>query len=243
MLKKIKQKIRQVIQSEALVGDTVYCPVCRRGSIAFLPYGETKRAHARCPNCHSLERQRLLWLFLERRALLGKPFSLLHVSPEKVLFKKFQQNTFIDYHPVDKFDPGYAYPKGTRNVDICEAPYESNYFDAIICIHVLEHIPDDAKAIRELYRILKPGGWAVILVPIDKNRATTFEDWSITSPAERKKHFGQPDHVRQYGMDYRNRLEAGGFTVEIDSFASEFPPEECFRLGIDREEDIYFCRK
>jgi SAM-dependent methyltransferase len=243
MIELILKKLAKGVRSFALRGDNNYCPICERRFATFLPYGVRKRPNAQCPGCQSLERQRLLWLYIREKKLFQKPTRLLHVSPETVLFNKFKNDADIDYVPVDKFDPGYRYPKGTQNVDITQMPFPDNSFDAIICIHVLEHIPDDAKAMRALYRVLKPGGWAIILVPLDKNRSTTYEDFSITDPAGREKAFGQPDHVRWYGLDYRQRLEAAGFGVSVDAFAHQFPAEEIFRLGLPDDEDIYFCTK
>jgi SAM-dependent methyltransferase len=185
----------------------------------------------------------MIWLFCQKRNLFAKKLSLLHVSPEKVFFKKFVHNSEVDYTPIDKFAEGYSYPAGTQNVDITEMPYPDAHVDAILCVHVLEHIPDDHIAMMELYRVLKPNGWAIIQVPLDKNRKETYEDFSITDALEREKAFGQSDHVRWYGLDYKNRLETAGFEVEVVDFVGGFSPEEQFRYGLPHEDDIYFCQK
>ena len=241
LLRKAGKAIRRI----ALRGNNNFCPICNQSFVVFLPYGVRKRPNAQCPNCQSLERQRLIWLYAQQKGLFQQRVRLFHVSPETVLFKKFSKDARVDYVPVDKFAPGYdgAYPKGTQNVDITEIPFPDNSFDAILCIHVLEHVPDDAKAMRELHRVLKPSGWAIVQVPLDKTRAATYEDFSIVDPKEREKAFGQPDHVRWYGLDYAQRLEAAGFRVSVEPFAQTFSAEETFRMGLPPDEDIYFCTK
>jgi SAM-dependent methyltransferase len=237
------QYLSKALRSVLLRGDNNHCPICRGDFVTFLPYGVRKRPNAQCPSCGSLERQRMIWLFAEQRGLFKSRQRLLHVSPEKILFKKFSLDANIDYVPIDKFDPGYRYPKGTENVDITAMPYADDSFNAILCIHVLEHVPDDHLAMTELRRVLKPGGWAIIQVPLDKKRASTYEDFSITDPAEREKAFGQPDHLRWYGRDYAERLRRAGFEVEVVDFAGEMPEKDQNRYGLPLDDDIYLCRK
>lgn len=245
MANSLLKKAAGVVRRLALRGNNNYCPICEHSFVTFLPYGVRKRPNAQCPGCQSLERQRLIWMFARQQGLFERPLRLLHVSPEKVFFNKFSKDPRIDYVPVDKFAPGYdgAYPKGTQNVDITDIPFPDNSFDAILCIHVLEHVPDDALAMRELYRVLKPSGWAIIQVPLDKKRDTTYEDFSIVDPQAREQAFGQPDHVRWYGLDYADRLSAAGFEVTVSPFAQTFPDAEVFRLGLPLDEDIYYCTK
>lgn len=180
---------------------------------------------------------------MKEKGILEAPLHLLHVSPEVVFFKKFVRTPRIKYVPIDKFDPGYRYPKGTVNADITQLPYSDHTFDFILCIHVLEHVPDDALAMRELYRVLKPGGSALIQVPMDNDLAVTQEDLSITDPVVRQKLYGQPDHVRQYGRDYKERLEKAGFQVAVEAFDKAFSQEEIFKFGLPSDEDIYLCKK
>ena len=219
--------------------------VVKDGFAAFLPKGVLKRPHAECPRCLSLERHRLMQLYLEQKMDLfqqGKK-RLLHVAPEPIFFKQFLNNPKIDYVSLDKFTKGYKYPKETINGDITDLDFPNDSFDAIICSHVLEHIPDDRLAMSELFRVLKPGGWAILQVPLDANREETYEDFSITDPDERQKHFGQFDHVRVYGRDYGDRLTATGFKVTIDEFIYSFSQEDRFRLGLLMDEEIYLCHK
>jgi SAM-dependent methyltransferase len=244
MLKPVLRKAIKTVRNLALRGDNNFCPICQQSFVTFLPYGVRKRPNAQCPGCQSLERQRLIWLYASEKNLFqGKKIRLLHVSPETVLFQKFKNDPNIDYVPADKFAPGYSYPQGTQNMDITDIRFPDNSFDAIICVHVLEHVPDDALAMRELYRVLKPGGWGIIMAPIDKNRPTTYEDFSIVDPTERQKAFGQEDHVRWYGLDYAQRLEAAGFEVAVDTFARHFSDADIFRFGLPLDEDIYCCTK
>jgi SAM-dependent methyltransferase len=243
MIKKSIKWIFNQIRAIALTGNQRICSICGRNYKRFLSFGVQKRANAQCPGCGSLERHRMIWMFGQEQGLFDKPIKLLHVSPESVLFKYFRQNAKIDYVAIDKFDPGYDYPKETHKADITKLPFPDDGFDGIICIHVLEHVPDDALAMSELFRVLKPGGWAIIQSPIDYELGKTFEDFSITEPAMRAKAFGQPDHVRWYGMDYKNRLTTAGFEVDIINFNSRFSEDERLKLGLVDKDDIYYCHK
>ncbi len=226
----------------------VYCPCCEQGFSTFLPYGTILRANAICPSCKSLDRHRLLLLFLKNKTNLfdtSQRKKLLHIAPEKANQTVLRNLKHIDYTAGDKFTDGYdsAYAKGTINMDITSIDFPDNSFDAIICSHVLEHILDDRLAMRELYRVLRPNGFAILQVPIDMNRTETYEDWSITTPEGRLAAFGQYDHVRWYGRDYANRLQESGFLVDVNDYAKSFSPNEAFKYGIDSTEDIYFCKK
>lgn len=243
MQNSLLQQLVKPLRGIVLRGDNNHCPICGGDFVTFLPYGVRKRPNAQCPRCGALERQRMIWLFAAQRGLFGPPQRLLHVSPEKILFKKFSADKRIDYVPIDKFDPGYRYPKGTQNVDITDIPYPDAHFDAIICVHVLEHVPDDHLAMTELCRVLKPGGWAIIQVPLDKKRETTYEDFSITTPEGRERAFGQPDHLRWYGRDYAARLRRAGFEVEVVDFTGQMPEKDQNRYGLPQDDDIYFCGK
>ena len=143
---------------------------------------------------------------------------------------------YLDYLTADS-EPG----RGMVVMDLTGIKYPDNSFDVIYCSHVLEHIQDDRKAMSELHRVLRPGGWALLQVPIILEK--TFEDPSVQTPEERKRVFGQSDHVRAYGKDYRDRLEQAGFVVTIDSFAGRITEERALFLGLDTTEDIFCCRK
>jgi SAM-dependent methyltransferase len=127
-------------------------------------------------------------------------------------------------------------------MDITKIPCKDNAFDVVLCNHVLEHVVDDQKAMRELFRVLVPGGWAIVQSPIDSQRAKTFEDPTILSAHDRERAFGQHNHVRMYGRDYKDRLEKAGFTVNVDSYAIDLDTETVRKYGLP-DEEIYFCTK
>ncbi len=239
----IKIKIRNL----ALQGNNVECPICEQTFITFLPFGVPPaplRANAHCPNCNSLERTRMYWKYItEKTDILTRKSTILHVAPEKSLFNRFVSLPNIKYVPVDKFTKGYSYPKETINMDITNMSFSDNTFDFILCSHVLEHIPDDRKAMQELYRVMKPGGMGILQVPIKLNMEKTYEDDSITTPEERQKAFGQHDHVRWYGKDYITRLENAGFKVELDDFSVKASEYDKFRFGYGKGEPLFIVKK
>lgn len=235
-------------QIEQYKGDSVKCSICGSAFKYFASFGRGRRKNARCLKCDSLERHRLLWKFITERKKIfntGANIRLMHFAPEKSFYDVFSQHSNINYVPCD-FVPEQYGDMGKvplTKVDIVNIPFKENYFDVILCTHVLEHIPDDAKAMSELFRVMKPGGWGVFQVPIDYNRKETYEDFSITSPQARKKAFGRAGHVRWYGRDYKDRLQAAGFKVTEDNFVQEFTTEEQFRFGLIPTELIYYCEK
>ena len=197
------------------------------------------RPNTLCPQCNSLERHRLLWLYIKANPMLlsGKK-KVLHIAPEPIFAKLLKSFTEIDYLSAD-LDPSLA----MVGMDLTNIAYPDASFDAVLCYHVLEHIPDDVQAMRELHRVLKPGGWAILQSPLEASRETTYEDFTIVTPEAREQAFKQGDHVRIYGRDYKSRLVQAGFTLKLDTFASDLKPEVAARYCIDQEEDIYFCTK
>lgn len=225
-----------------LRGDRFTCPVCGRSFRKLLPYGYVvQRENALCPNCLSLERHRLLWLWLQRESdLFERRPRLLHVAPEVCLMrhlKRRYRGREDRYRTAD-----LESPLADLHFDIQRIPLEDNSFDAVICNHLLEHVADDRQALRELRRILRPGGWGVLLCPIDYSRAETFEDDTITDPAERTRVFGQYDHRRIYGRDYAERLRSAGFEAEEIDYAARFTPEERRRYAFAADR-LYIVRK
>ena len=195
-------------------GNTYTDPIDGRSFRRFLPYGyESPRENVLSPSTLSLERHRLLWLFLKNKTdFFTKKHHLLHFAPEQAFYKRFKKLENIEYTTTDLNSP-----LADVKADICNLPFADNSYDVILCNHVLEHIPDDTKAMQELHRVMKPGGWGVFQIPQDLNRETTFEDDSITDRKERAKIFGQYDHVRVYGRDYFDKLRGIGFHVkEVD---------------------------
>lgn len=213
-------------------GSEFYDPIDGRGYRKFLSYGyHTMRPNALSPGTLSLERHRLLWLYLEREtSLLTQNLRVLHVAPEQAFYQRFKNFSHWDYTTTDLHSP-----LADIKADITALPFAEETFDLIFCNHVLEHIPEDQKALSELYRVLKKGGTAILQVPLDESRTTTFEDNSIIEPKERTRVFGQYDHVRVYGQDYYQRLEAAGFQVEAEAFFSKIPPEEVKRFSLQHE--------
>jgi SAM-dependent methyltransferase len=182
---------------------------------------------------------RVDWLFLNSRIdLLERPKRLLHVAPEVCIGRHLERLPNISYLSAD-----YASALAMEQMDITDIRYPDASFDVVLCNHVLVYIYDDRQAIREIFRVLSSGGWALLQVPIDFSRETTFEDPSVTDPRERHHVFGQYDHVRIYGRDYLQRLGEAGFDVSMDEFVKELPASTIERLGLDTAETIYLCRK
>ena len=197
-----------------LKGDTFTDPIDGKSFKSFLPYGYgTQRNNVLSPSTLSLERHRLLWLYLKNETdFFTNQKKVLHFAPEQCFLKRFRALDNIDYTTTDLLSP-----IADVKADICNLPFEDNTYDIILCNHVLEHIPDDTKAMQELYRVMKPGGYGIFQIPQDLTRQTTFEDNTITDKKERAEIFGQYDHVRVYGYDYFNKLRDIGFMVnEVD---------------------------
>ncbi|WP_109851699.1 class I SAM-dependent methyltransferase [Aquimarina sp. AU58] len=206
--------IARPILSLFLRGNTYTDPIDGKSFSRFLPYGYgTQRDNVLSPSTLSLERHRLLWLFLAHETeFFTTPAKVLHFAPEQAFYKRFRNLKHLDYTTTDLNSP-----LADVKADICNLPFIDNEYDIIFCNHVLEHIPDDTTAMQEIFRVLKPGGMAILQIPQDLNRDVTFEDNSITDPQERARIFGQYDHVRVYGRDYFEKLRAIGFKVdEVD---------------------------
>lgn len=179
----------------------------------------------------------MAWLYLKNETpLFRRPTRLLHFAPEPFYTRRLDAYLTIDHVPAS-YDP----ERPDEGVDIQNLPFEDESFDMIFCSHVLEHVPDDRKGMRELHRVLRRDGLAIIMVPV-RNMPATYEDPSITEPEERAKHFGQWDHLRLYGSDFTQRLEEAGFEASTIYYADRFPPEQQVRYGI-RPEPLWACRR
>lgn len=240
--------VQQMIKKQAAV---VVCPFCGWSGEHFMTYGVGQRPNAMCPKCGSMERHRLYYLYLKNKVSGLAGFKVLHFAPEKIIADIFKKYPGVDYLSVD-INPF----KAMKKEDITSLSFADDSFDLIFCSHVLEHIPDDAQAMRELHRVLKPGGTAILQVPIKetfngRDISQTYEDWSITEPGEREIAFGQNDHVRVYGRDFKDRLEKAGFKVEIVKFAEEMGSDNIRKYSLlPQEKDfsetegwIYHCSK
>jgi SAM-dependent methyltransferase len=230
---------RKVFLAIRSFGSRLECPCCGGRFWEFLPFGVTPRPNALCPGCGSLERHRLLWLFLrDRTNFFTARLRVLDVAPTRFFSERCTRLQNLDYVSAD-----LSSPLAHLHMDITDIPLPDDSFDCIICCHVLEHIPDDRKAMRELYRILRPGGWAIIQSPIDASRDKTFEDPGVVSPEDRHRLFGQSDHVRVYGRDYQERLEEAGFVVRMESYMRDLGSRQTRKYGLGAEEEICACSK
>ncbi|RBQ26587.1 MULTISPECIES: class I SAM-dependent methyltransferase [Arcobacteraceae] len=218
-----------------------YCPICKTHSNYFKPFGINPRKDVQCPACGSLERHRLSWLVIEEKLkninLRNK--NLLHIAPEQIFKEKFAELFKENYVTADISGKGVY-----MQMDITDIKLPDNSFDYIYCSHVFEHIIDDREAMRELHRVLKSDGWAILLVPIVLKKSHTEEDFSIISKEDRLKHYGHPEHVRNYGSDYIDRLIESGWKVEVIYPEGFLTHKEIEFMGITKAAgEIYFCTK
>ena len=232
--------IFQPLLSLLLRGDKFTDPVDGKSFRKFLSYGyKSIRKNALCPGTLSLERHRLLWLYLNNETnILKSNLKVLHVAPEQIFYKKFKKFNNWDYLTFD-IDSPIADVKG----DLKSMEFTDNSFDLVICNHVLEHIEDDVKALKEIYRVLNKDGIAILQVPININRKNTFEDSSITSQFEREKYFGQYDHVREYGIDFKDRVEEVGFEVDMINYTDNFDEKFITKYGLLKNDLIPIAKK
>jgi SAM-dependent methyltransferase len=217
-------------------GNRVECPVCGKHFRKFMPYGyNTVRENVLCPKCLSLERHRLLWLYLKNKtSFFTDNLKVLHVAPEQCFNKRFRKLKNLDYTTAD-----LESPLADVKLDIQQMPFGEGEYDVVICNHVLEHVPDDRKAIKEIYRVLKPGGYAILQVPTDYGMEITREDPTVTDPKERERLFRQKDHFRLYGRDYLNRLKEAGFTIREENYLTVLQPEIRERYRLPEMEFMY----
>ena len=224
-----------------LKGDTFTDPIDNKSFKTFLPYGYgNQRNNVLSPSTLSLERHRLLWLYLNKETNFfsrdtesSSALSVLHFAPEQCFLKRFRSLKNLKYTTTDLLSP-----IADVKADICDLPFEDNSYDVILCNHVLEHIPDDTKAMQELYRVMKPGGYGIFQIPQELDRAVTFEDDSITDRDERAKIFGQYDHVRVYGRDYFDKLRSIGFKVEEVDYTATLSNEDIEKYCLAKGEII-----
>lgn len=223
----MRASVFRVVRRLLYMGRQRSCPVCDASVRTFLPFGDPLRPQAACPVCESLERHRLIALWM--RAQLRPGIRMLHVAPEVELGARLREWVGSGYVSGDLSAPADC------TVDLSNIPFPDATFDCVYACHVLEHVPDDRTALREVLRVLKPGGWALLPFPMD-GRQDTFEDASISTPEERERVFGQWNHVRRCGLDYVNRFVAAGFQPTL----LPFPAADAFRYGL-RDEPMWIC--
>jgi len=238
---KVRNEIRfglQKLVSPIYYGNQNTCNCCNKSFRKFLPKGNIKRDNAKCPNCGSLERTRLLHLYLKNETdIFNKPLKVLHFAPERCIFNILKE---LDIEYID----GDIDPANARNsIDITNIQYPDAYFNLIICSHVLGHVQDEAKAIRELKRVLKNDGIALIMTLINVDAQETFEDKTIVSAKERLRQYGESNLLRLHGLDFADRLRMHGFIVECIDYTKQLSQEICIRnsLGDGRRELIFKC--
>lgn len=225
-----------------LKGDNFTDPIDGKSFKKLLPYGYGKqRENALSPSTLSLERHRLMWLFLQNETSFfssKNKLKVLHIAPEQCFLSIFRKQPNLDYLTSD-----IESPIADVKADICDLPFEDESFDVIFCNHVLEHIPDDTKAMQELYRVMKTNGFGIFQIPQDLSREKTFEDDSITDAKERAKIFGQYDHVRVYGRDYFDKLRSIGFKVDEIDYTKKIAPDKLERFALMKGEILPVCYK
>lgn len=254
------QKLRgvwQITQSIFYYGYSYTCPFCNGKFRKLLPGGSSlavikekniigagRRDNCICPRCYSTDRDRLIYLYLVNfTRIFSQPKKMLHVAPSGGLKAILHNIPVLNYQEGIKYHEGFYYSKDISIIDIQNLDFDDNSFDIIFCNHVLEHIQEDRVAMKELYRVMKPNGWAILQVPISTALESTYEDPSITSEKEREIHFGQFDHVRIYGKDYTKRLESVGFEVEEILSSRDWDIDGLERYAINKEEILFVAHK
>jgi SAM-dependent methyltransferase len=247
-MKKLYRKVKSILYD-------CYCPICIGYWDEWIEngfefeilkkvniIGGGKRKHL-CPNCGSPDRVRMIYSYLHSKTDLFSPKNpvvLLHVAPERQLLDIFEKNNNIEYYPCDKFN----YSNNVQKADITQLQFVENFFDFLICNHVLEHIEDDAKAMSELYRVMKPNGIGILQIPYSISIKTNIENNEIRLPEEREICFGQDDHVRIYAKsEYIKTLNSVGFKVStINPYSAnwDFNPK---KLGLNKREDLFIVQK
>lgn len=253
MIKKIikrlvPSKVKLIVKLAIHSGDRYNCPLCGYSAKDLSPIGANYKVlterqvigaglrNGGCYKCGSSDRERLVYIYIKNveNVFDKKNLRILHLAPEKNLSNILSHIGFEKYICGDLFTEGYKYPDYVQNMNVLNIPYEDSFFDLVICNHLLEHVPNDIDAMKELYRVLKPNGKAILQVPISKNSDKTFEDFSVTKPTDREEVFGQFDHVRIYGQDYVERLNSAGFKVERINISKKYE-----KYGLCIDEDLF----
>ena len=219
--------------SPLFIGNRVECPVCGKTSRRWISLGFDQGL---CPRCLSEPRHRMLILYMrDELSIATKQLRILHFAAEYCFIRCFRHMSNLS-HILADLDP----PRGGVKMDITDIPLESESVDLVICSHVLEHVQEDAKAMSELRRVLRPGGTALVMCPVEYERQSTYEDPSIVTPEARREAFHQNDHVRVYGADFDDRLRAAGFQVDPNRYGLSLG-ERATRYGLKTKEILYVC--
>lgn len=253
MIKKQLRELRTIYRKFKYAGSKFECPYCGFKSKSLYTIGLPHQANidndivgagqrqGGCYSCDSMDRDRLQYAYLKNEMDIFKDntsISILHLAPEWRLTELFLKYKYKQYVCTDKFTAGYVYPAHTIDMDIMNITFPDNNFDLIICNHVLEHIPNDVGAMKELFRVLKSNGTAILQVPISSKLQKTYENLDVKTDQDREKHYGQYDHVRIYGQDYIDRLESVGFKVNRINISEKYK-----KYGLILKEDLFICSK
>ena len=223
------------------LGNSYWCPCCGWPNRGFLDregvFGLNEDGY--CPRCNAKARHRRDWLYLKANTnLFTDELRLLEVAPCRALARQFRRMPNLQFLGLD-LDPTAV--STTVAGDVAAAPLDSEVIDAVVCIHVLEHVNDDRAALEEIFRVLRPGGWALVSVPLLSGELTR-EDPAITAPEDRERMFGEKDHVRYYGTDFIDRLEGAGFEVDLNP-SNAIQDDEQRRYGLRFDENVFHCVK
>lgn len=231
------------------------CPICGFHSRDLTPIGLDNptirkyqiigagKRNAGCPNCGSTDRERLLYVYLNNELkIFDQPHTkILHIAPEIVIMQKILEHGFTNYHCGDFFAEGqhadYSHNL-VKHIDVQNLPFDDNSFNLIICNHVLEHVYDEEKAMKEICRVLNRGGTAILQVPFSPVLERTISEPSITDPTILEEKFGQKDHVRLFGKDYVSKLKSCGFVVDTLKLQQKHP-----KFGLNPKEVLFIGKK
>lgn len=226
---------------------TRFCPVCDHFAPEFESFGVVKRPDSKCPNCKTLERYRLLYLYLfQETDFFEGQYSVLDIGPLEGFSQVCRGHPNLKYISIDLISPKAMVKMDARRLGIA-----NESMNCVICYHILEHIPDDHVVLAELFRVLKPKGKIFLQVPINIDSPKTFYD-PLTAPEDREKVYGQKDHVRIYGNDFQTYVEQAGFQVQRISYVNKFTPDQqrlmglknTYRLSLYRTcDDIFVAEK
>ena len=253
---KIPRRFKLAILRAVNYGSRFYCNCCNSRIRNLRPGGSSNPVFDKikvvgagyhendyCPVCKSSYRTRIVKFYLDYIDAFGKNIRVLHIAPEAQIAYILSVKTNIEYIPGDIDPTPYSYYTKITYIDLLSMQFDNEYFDLVICNHVLEHIPDDKKAMKEIYRVMKYGGSAILQVPISYSIKSTIEDMTITSWEERLEKYGHKDHVRIYGRDYFDRLRDTGFQVEIFNPFNARSALNISRLALDADERVFIAKK